>query len=501
MLHALSSSAPALLPEAIVCLGLVVVLVAGLWPRWRSHLPMLAGVSALTLAAALGVLASGWGKASPGTSLFLGQLRHDGPAHLVRIAVAAAGLATIGLAGASAAFRQQRQGQAEFFPLLLGMVLGGMLLAGASHLLLVYLSLELLGVCSYVLAAWHRGSPQGAEAGLKYMLYGAFSSAIMLFGMSLLYGVTGTMDIGSAAFAGGLNPGPNMLLFAVGLVMVFAGLSYKISAVPFHFWTPDVYQGALSAIAAFFSMGPKAAGLAVVWRMASALAPNPHIAWVLGVAALATMFLGNLAAFGQTNFRRMLGYSSIAHTGYSLAGLALLNDKGYAAVFFYLLLYLVMNLAAFAFADALESATGTGNFRQWQGMGWQLPVHTAAFIVALVALTGLPPTAGFIGKLNLLVPAWDAAITSSPWYWALVGGLALNTVLSLFYYLAPALYLLRRPLAAATDDPELASVTLPPDRLALARPQLWLLLPAGIALLWLGVFHFGGLLAWVQSAF
>lgn len=334
----------------------------------------------------------------------------------------------------------------EFYLLLVAVCLGGMFLASASNLLMIYLSLESLSIVSYAMAGFLRHDRKSAEAGIKYVIYGAMASGIMIFGMSYLYGLTGTLNVfGADGIAdkvsnyevGNISPGA---LIAV-LTMVFAGFLYKIAAVPFHYWSPDVYEGAPTTATAFFSVVPKAAGFAVLIRALCAFFPIggnathhwlglPSVESVISVVAVLTMTLGNLAALGQTNAKRMLAYSSIAHAGYMLAGLSVLTTTGGpAAVLFYLVVYLFMNLGAFVVLVALENIFGGSDLRNLRGAVLREPVLCVTLCVFLFSLTGLPPFGGFTGKYYIMVE-----LAQSKKYW-MVMAIGFNSVISLYYYM------------------------------------------------------------------
>lgn len=336
----------------------------------------------------------------------------------------------------------------EFYLLLVAVCLGGMFLASASNLLMIYLSLESLSIVSYAMAGFLRHNRKSAEAGIKYVIYGAMASGIMIFGMSYLYGLTGTLNVfgenGIAEKVAGFeaaNPHTSHGAMIAVLAMVFAGFLYKIAAVPFHYWAPDVYEGAPTTATAFFSVVPKAAGFAVLIRALCTFFPiggnathqwlgAPSVEAVVSVIAVLTMTLGNLAALGQTNAKRMLAYSSIAHAGYMLAGLSVLTTMaGPAAVLFYLVVYLFMNLGAFIVLVALENIFGGSDLRTLRGAVLREPVLCVTLCVFLFSLTGLPPFGGFMGKYYIMV---ELAHRGKMWMVLVIG---FNSVISLYYYM------------------------------------------------------------------
>ena len=342
---------------------------------------------------------------------------------------------------------ERREHKGEYYAMIALMTGGMMVMAAARDLLTLYLSIELVSLASYVMAGYMRTSLRSTEASVKYLIFGAVSSAIMLYGLSLVYGLSGATDfaaIREALRAGTADP---LALLTVS-VLVLAGMGYKIAMVPFHFWCPDVYEGAPTPIAAFFSVGPKAAGFALMIRFfytafaaegaADVAAAVGRVDWPLLIAALSvvTMTYGNLAAVRQTNIKRLLAYSSIAHVGYLLMGFLLLTAQGLQAILFYLLVYSVMNLGAFLFVVAMNNRLPGEEISDYAGLGFRAPWPAAMMTLFLFSLTGLPPTAGFIGKFYLF-----AEVMRREYYWLAIIGV-LNSVISLFYYMriAKAMY-------------------------------------------------------------
>lgn len=329
----------------------------------------------------------------------------------------------------------------EYFTLMTALTLGLFLMASATNLVTIFISIELVSITSFILATYLKTRRRSSEAGLKYAIYGAFSSGLMLYGISILYGLTGTLNIYEiSAKLATSNPGGLALLTSI--LLILAGLGYKIAVVPFHFWAPDVYEGAPTPITAFFSVGPKAAGFALLIRFFNvALATGStngewsaiaEVNWsqVLAVVAAATMTLGNLVAIVQKNVKRLLAYSSIAHAGYALMGTVLLSEQGVYATIFYLVVYYLMNIGAFLVVIVLQDLVGSESIDDYKGLIWRAPVPAIAMGVFLFSLTGLPPTAGFIGKFYLFA----AVIKGGPsFYWLAVVGI-INSVISLYYY-------------------------------------------------------------------
>jgi NADH-quinone oxidoreductase subunit N len=320
----------------------------------------------------------------------------------------------------------------EYYTLLLFSIVGMMMMATANDLLVVFVALEILSLAVYVLTGIRRDSLKSTEAAFKYFLLGAFSSAFFLYGIAFTYGVTGSTRltaVGSYLSAQALSSNP-MVLIAVGLLLV--GFAFKISAVPFHMWTPDAYEGAPASITGFMSTGVKAAAFAAFARVfLSALEPFKGD-WAPIVAALAalTMILGTVVGVAQSNLKRMLAYSSIAHGGYLLVGLVAANQVGKAAILFYLLGYSVTNLAAFGVIALLGAKDrDTDELRDYAGLWHSHPALAALMTVSLLSLGGLPPTVGFIGKWYIF-----SAAVGAGYYWLAIIGV-LTSVVSVFFYL------------------------------------------------------------------
>jgi NADH-quinone oxidoreductase subunit N len=371
-----------------------------------------------------------------------------------------------------------REDGADFYVLVLGSTLGMCLMASANHLLMVFMAVEMASVPSYVLAGFLKGRKASSEAALKYAIYGAGAAGVMLYGISLLGGVTGSfhiptmaVEIGRMVAAGGNGP---IMVLTLGGLMLAVGLAFKLSAVPFHFWCPDVFEGAAAEVGAFLSVASKAAAVALAVRIvfglgtlpadvedgvaAAGLADVRHfMVYLVGGMAAATCTLGNLAAYGQTNMKRLLAYSTVAHAGYLMMGLAAaialagVNPAGarqaVAALAFYLGTYLFMNLAAFAIVAALRNKLRSEEISAYAGLVQSNPGIVVATVVVLVSLVGLPPLAGFVAKF-LIFSSLVNAISSTverPFMLVLLVLGGLNTVISLFYYL--------RVLKVMTFDP------------------------------------------------
>ncbi len=326
--------------------------------------------------------------------------------------------------------------EGEFYALLLFSVTGMMFMASTNELISIYISLELTSIPLYVMAGLLHANERSAEAAVKYVLLGAMSSAILLYGFALLYGLTGTTDLGGIAtsIGKGVQNGNVMVLVAGGLIL--AGFGFKISAVPFHMWAPDIYQGAPTPATAFFSVGSKAAGFAAlirvfmnggIWQINLS-----SMVTIMAVVAVLTMLLGNLVAAVQSNVKRMMAYSSIAQAGYILVGFiasfAGKNGSGNSAVLFFILIYVLTNLGAFTGIIALANATGGERIEDFRGLAKRAPALSAGTSLCLLSLAGIPPMAGFVSKVFIFTAAWSQGLG-----WLVVIAL-LSSVISLVYY-------------------------------------------------------------------
>ncbi|MAF64901.1 MAG: NADH-quinone oxidoreductase subunit N [Planctomycetes bacterium] len=343
--------------------------------------------------------------------------------------------------------RERRHGIGEYYFLLLGAAVGVFFMVSTNNLLLLMLGLELLSLASYSLAGFHKGDRKSAEAAMKYVVFGGLSAGIMLYGISLLYGLTGTIDLAEMASADGSGHpaglagqlAQNPIPVAVAVVLILAGFAYKVSLVPFHFWTPDVYEGAPTPVTTFLAVGSKAAGFGALLRFVGALfvredvqdtvrAYGERVGLLIAILAAVTMTVGNLSALRQRSLKRMLAFSSIAHAGYVMIGVAAMSAGGFEAAMYYLAAYYFMNLGAFGFLLYFEGVTSSDDIDGLKGLGWRAPLVSIAMVVFLVSLTGLPPTVGFYGKYLLFQEGVAANLI---WLVVIAG---LNSVISLFYY-------------------------------------------------------------------
>jgi NADH-quinone oxidoreductase subunit N len=450
-------------PELILAtLGLAVLVSDLFLPLKRSkHLAWVA-LAACALCF-IGILA----RYEESRSIFLGMAAVDPFSDFFKMFLLAAAFPVVVLSYLSKDLQGRRMG--EYYFVLLTALLGGMLMASSSHFLMVFLSLEILSVSSYILVGYLRNDRRGAEAALKYIIYGSVAAAVLGYGLSIWFGLTGSADLGSlakvAGGGGGAAAGEGGSSFSAelaaifALLFVFAGLAFKMSAVPMHFWTPDVYEGAPTAVTAFLSVASKGAGFALALRFFGSLAASMDTAgaagalwrkvdWrlILSVIAVLTMTLGNLAAMWQTNLKRLMAYSSIAHAGYLLMGLTILGTAtpygGMQTVAFYLVAYLAMNFGVFSVIVLLENQQGTTDLEGCRGLGHRAPFLALALGVFLFSLIGVPPTAGFMGKFQLFMGVIDAGSRileagGSQWwqYYGLALAAVINTAVSAYYYL------------------------------------------------------------------
>jgi len=324
--------------------------------------------------------------------------------------------------------RERFRREAEFYALLLFATLAITLLAGASDLVLIFLSADFLSITSYILTGYLREDRRSSEAAIKYFLYGATLSAVMLYGISLLFGLTGVTNLNDIAARLGEGAAERTVVVPV-LFLVVAGLGFKVAAVPFHQWAPDAYEGAPTPVTAFLSLGPKVGGFAVLARFLLFAFPKFQTDWtaLLLAMSVATMTVGNLIAIWQDNIKRLLAYSSIAQAGYVMIGLVAVSDGGIASVLFYLSVYLFANLGAFAVVLAVSRGELGERIEDYAGLSQRSPGLALMMMLFLLSLAGIPPLAGFVGKMNLFVAAVREGLIGL----VVVG--VLNSVVSLYY--------------------------------------------------------------------
>ena len=432
-----------LAPEAALTLLILLVIVADLFCK-NDKRP----VGFLALVGTLGVLwlaATGWeiwpaaligSEAKGPVAAFAGAFAVDLYGAFFRILFLASAAVVIVLTQPVVA--RWKTGAGETYALMLSCTLGMMLMAGANDLLMMYLSLEFVSITSYILAGMRSRDKLSSEASLKYIIYGAAASGMMIYGMSFLYGLTGTLNVAEI--------GPALAKLAVPLApmkallistFIMAGFGYKIAAAPFHMWCPDVYQGAPTPVTAFFSVGPKAAGFAMLVRFVSGVfqtaGTEGAFDWrlVMAILAILTMAIGNFGALQQQNLKRLMAYSSIGHAGYMLLAFTVFVPESVSSVLLYLSVYVIMNLGAFAIVIGLEERFGIETVDGCRGLGWRAPWLCGLMTLFMISLTGLPPTAGFVGKLVLFGAMVEAGGTFAITL-VIIG--VLFSVVSLYYY-------------------------------------------------------------------
>ncbi len=412
-------------PELVLLLaGLIILLVGARRPRQVDHgwAPYAALVGlAVALVACITLLGQ-----SPATVLAV--LTLDGLALVAKmLALVSVGIVVL-FSGPYMQERSRRQG--EFYALLIFATLAIMLVAGASDVVLIFLSVDFLSITSYILTGYLREDRRSNEAAIKFFLYGAALSAVMLYGMSLLFGLTGATNLDGIAARIGESATERAVVLPA-LVFIVAGLGFKVAAVPFHQWAPDAYEGAPTPVTAFLSLGPKVAGFAVLARFLLFALPQFQIDWTALLLALSvtTMTVGNLIAIWQKNIKRLLAYSGIAQSGYAMIGLVAILDGGITSLLFYLSVYLFANLGAFAVVLAVSRGKLGEQIEDYAGLSQRSPGLALAMLLFLLSLAGIPPLAGFVGKVNLFIAAVNAGLI-----WLVVVGV-LNGVISLYCYL------------------------------------------------------------------
>jgi NADH-quinone oxidoreductase subunit N len=376
--------------------------------------------------------------------LFGGMIVLDHLAVLFKILFGLVSLIFILFIRLNKSLQQHDKGTGDLYAILIAVHLGMNLMAMSTNLLMLFLAIEMVSLGSYLMVGYISKDQKQSEASLKYVLFGSVASAIMLYGISLLYGFTGSLYLTDLAFISGLKNLSPMVL-SLSLSLVFVGIAFKLSAVPLHFWAPDVYQGAPNPVTAFLSTGPKIAGFAILIKFILLLQviqiPSSLIYTVLASLAIASMLLGNFAALWQNNSKRMLAYSSIGHTGFMLMALFVAPGQDYKALIFYLFIYILMNMAAFLILDEIEERSAKQNINEYGGLGKHFVVLMPSFVIVLVSLTGLPPTAGFTAKFLVFSVALDAFNTSgSAIILIMIIIAAISTLISLFYYFKIPLY-------------------------------------------------------------
>jgi NADH-quinone oxidoreductase subunit N len=422
-------------PEIILAGTILLLIVVDLLVRSQRLLATIAVIGCLgSLLATLDLYSGqqGW--------LFHRMIILDNFSLFFKVFALVATILTVWMSLGSDEIRQVHQG--EYYTLLLTCAFGMFFMASSSNLLMAYLSLEMVSLTSYVLTGFLPHNRRSSEAALKYLIYGGVASGTMIYGMSWIYGMTGSLDYAAIQAALTQSEVSKVTLF-MAFVFILAGFGYKIVFVPFHMWSPDVYEGAPIPFTAFLSVASNAAGVAIMIRFffpgvsrlgddgAWALVSGVEWPHVLLLLSMITMTVGNLCALNQRNLKRMLAYSGIAHAGYMMMGLTVLTNEGLTAILFYVVVYLIMNLGAFLVVVMIANATGNEEIESYRGLAWRGAVIPAAcFAIFLFSLTGLPPFAGFVGKFFLF-----AAVLNQGGVFVILALVAvLNSVISLYYY-------------------------------------------------------------------
>ena len=426
------------IPELILTITILAALITDLFVK-KSKTNMIGWVLGVGLVIA-GLSVHNLSSVPP-TTLFLDMIVIDPFSSFMKIVIILSTLLVIVSSWVNDELEKYRKG--EYFTIMGIMVMGLFLMTSSVDIIMLYISIEVVSIMSFVLAAYLKLDTRSNEAGLKYVIYGAFSSGVMLFGLSIVYGLAGSTNYFAiqdtlSSLDGSANPA-----LIMALLMIFAGFGYKISSVPFHFWTPDVYEGSPSTITAYLSVAPKAAGFAMIIRffyqvssdsigLPSNAIGSTDLPWpeIIGVLAVVTMTMGNLVAIQQKSIKRMLAYSSIAHAGYMMLALPVLSMEAVESVMIYLFIYIFMNLGAFFIVIFVKNKTGGESFEDFEGLGWKMPIVGAFMTLFMLSLTGLPPTAGFVGKLYIFKTLVGAG---SEFLWLVVAG-GVNSVISLYYY-------------------------------------------------------------------
>jgi NADH-quinone oxidoreductase subunit N len=394
-------------------------------------------------------------QAGVNVSGFSGMVASDGYAVFFDVLLAIIGVIAVILALRYNEARGIMRG--EFYILMLFALSGMMLMGHATNLIMVFVAVELLSIPLYVLCGIARPKTTSEESALKYFLLGAFASGFLVYGIALVYGASGTTSLTaiSSQLAGKALQVTDPLLLA-GVALILVGLGFKVAAVPFHMWTPDVYEGAPTTVTAFMTTATKTAGFAAILRVFMFGLNGLATEWQAPVVAMAvlSMIVGNLVALSQTNLKRMLAYSSIAHAGYVLAGVASANDEGATAVMFYLASYAITSLAAFAVMTAVSSGAEAEDqsLNAYAGLGRRKPLLALVMAVAMLSLLGIPPTTGFFGKYFLIDAVTKSALTPIPYY-VLLFTIVLTSVISAGYYLRVLMTMYMRDSTAEQDVP------------------------------------------------
>ena len=465
-----------ILPEILILiLGMLVLIVEPFWKEEQRRSVGWLTAGGLFLSMLISLL---FGQPGQPIATLGGMIRFDWLGFFFKMLFMFAGAAT-----ALLLMDNEKVGRrGEAYLLLLASLLGMNLMAVSSNLVMLYLAIETTSIPLYVLAGFMVGDDKSAEAGVKYLLYGVLTSTIMLYGFSLVFGFSGTADLYQLAEMFKVGELSLATAFAV-LALILVGIGFKVSIVPFHFWAPDVYEGAPTPIAGFLSTASKAAGFAVLVRLFFVAFPGRDLApsWTVALAILSadTMTVGNLLALPQTNIKRLLAYSSVAHAGYALIGVVAFTKLGAASVVFYLAAYILTNLLAFGVAMAFSKVTGFEDLKDYAGMSRRNPTLALMMLAAFLSLTGMPPFGGFVAKVIVF-----AAGIQAGYIWLVILGI-LNSVIGVYYYLNALkyVYLYRMPNEDEENHPVLLTR---PYAIALAVLAIGVILIGVVFAPWFG---------------
>jgi len=444
----------ALSPVIALTAGACIVLLVGLARARFMRTRAVPSLTILTLAVTVGLTIWQWNE---NVSIIEGALAMDDFTHGLTLLFCAAGLGTVLLSWRSAA--AEEAGEGEYYALLLTSILGMVILVAAENFVVLFLGFELLSIPLYVLCATHMRREQSLESGLKYLIIGSLGSAVLLYGLALIYGATGSTDFAGVSAAVAELRDDTLLL--AGVALVIAGLAFKASVAPFHQWTPDVYEGAPTPVTAFMAVATKAAAFGVLLRLLDVALIGASGTWAPALAVLAavTIVIGNVGAIGQSSLKRLLAYSSVAQAGYMLAGVVVSTRLGIQATIFYLAGYVLMNMAAFAVIVARERETRAGDdISSLYGLGADRPWLAWPMTIAMLSLAGFPATVGFFGKLYLIQAAVD---NEYAWLGIVI---VLGSAISLVYYL--------RVVAAVWMRPASGAAVVPSGRVQGGRPVM-----------------------------
>ena len=430
-------------PELLLVLGMCAVIIVPFFKRRSHKLPAATAVIALVVAL-LGAWSTLKGSSEP---IFHGMLAIDPFSQMFKMLLIVFTIMIIGQWFVVRDPKSSKLDTPDFMCLLLGATFGMSIMASANNLLMIFLAMESASFPSFALAGFRKLTKKGTEGALKYVIFGAASSAVMIYGMSLVYGATGSLNLGEVAAAASTNMSP---LLCVGLLGMFAGLAFKLSAVPLHFWCPDVFEGAPIEVTTYLSVASKGAAIVLLVRVAGAFGFEgsfPGIAAGIGILGGITATWGNLCAYHQTNIKRLLAYSSIGHAGYMIMAASLMaaggdvsTEKIAGGIMFYLFIYMFMNLGAFTIAALIAQRTGSEDIRDYADLKTRSTSLAVFMLICLMSLFGMPGLGGFIAKIYLAISMDGAGLGSI----MLVSVLFFNTLLSLFYYMRPVVIMFLR---------------------------------------------------------